>query len=138
MKNSLVAISSSHEARIFEKIGHELSLISRLDAELDTNHEKPGRTFNSVGVLRHSIEPHTDRREVEQQKFARKIADNLAQAEKEKPYDGLIILASHQILNELEEALSNQLRKKITHKSAKDLVKFTDFEVQEYLARNIE
>lgn len=133
---SLVVIADSQEAKIFEKIGDkefDLNLISELKADLDSNHEKPGRTFNSTGSLRHGIEPHTDRRQVEKHKFAEKISETLFELEKAKHVDGLILLASHKVLEEIRKTLDHQLQTKITHKLAKDLIEYTPNELKEYL-----
>lgn len=136
---SFIVVASSQEARIFEKIGNknELKLIGEVTAELDSNHEKPGRTFGSMNSLRHGIEPRTDRREVERHKFAKKIFETLLELEKEKPSDKLILVASHKMLQEIEQTLNAQLTQKVTQKLAKDLDKFTDAEVTEYFKSNL-
>lgn len=137
---SLLVIADSHEAKIFEKIGDknfDLHLVSKLEAELDSDHEKPGRTFNSSGSVRHAIEPHTDRRQVEKHKFAEKISHTLIELEKVNRFDGLIILASHKMLAELDHVLSDQLKHKITHRLAKDLIDFTTTDLKEYLEKHL-
>ena len=132
---SFVVVASSQQARIFEKVDgkNNFNLISEVTAELDSNHEKLGRTYNSVGSLRHAIEPRTDRREVERHKFATKISETLVDLEKAKPFHKLILVASHKMLPEIEQALDDHLTQKVTQKLAKDLGKFTDAEVQEYI-----
>jgi protein required for attachment to host cells len=138
-KISLVLIANSTEAKFFEKTGNikfELDLICEAVAELDSNHEKPGRAFSS-GSLRHAIVPHTDRRLVEKHHFAEKISQIIAEIEKERKFDGLILMGSHKILEELEKTLSNPLKKKITHKLAKDIIEFNKNEVKEYLEKNL-
>ena len=134
---SLIVVASAHQVEIFERVGtadkFNLNLVSKFDAELDSNHEKPDRTFNSVGVLRHGVEPHTDRRDVEIHKFVEKIAINLLELDKTKKYDDLILIASHQIISELEKNLHHHLKEKISHKLAKDLVKFDASELKKYL-----
>jgi len=137
---SLVVTADSQQAKIFEKIGDkkfDLNLICKIEAELDSNHEKPGRSFNSTGSLRHAIEPHTDRRQVERHKFAEKISHTLMTLEKERHFDELILIAPHKIMEEIEKTLNNQLKQKIPHKLTKNLVEFTDNEIIEYLEKNL-
>lgn len=137
---SLVVVADSHEAKIFEKIGHKIfdfNLICKIEADLDSNHEKPGRSFNSTGSLRHAIEPHTDRRLVEKHKFAEKISHTLQELEKTKSVDGLILIASHKVLEEIEKTLGNHLQHKVTHQVAKNLLEFTDAEIKSYLSENL-
>ena len=138
---SIVTIADSQKARIFEKIGHqdfELNLLSELEANKDDYHEKPGRSFNRFGKMRHAIEPHTDRRDVERRTFAEKISGMLNQLQEVKNADRLILLTSHQLLEDLDEVLSEELQKKISHKFTKDLSKFTNSEVKDYLEKNLE
>lgn len=133
---SLVLIADGQMAKIFEKIGSQkfdLNLLSEMESELDTNHEKPGRTQNSSGTLRHGFAPHTDRRDVERHKFAEKISAALDELEREKKFDGVILIASHKILSEVEKTLSSGLKQKITHKLAKDLVEYKKDELEKYL-----
>ncbi len=138
---SLVVTADSHNARIFERIGSgkkfDFHLLYEVEAELDSNHEKPGRSFTSYSTFRHAVEPHTDRRQVEKHKFAEEISQILLQLENEKHCDGLILVASHKVLEELEKTLSDKLKKKITHRLAKNLLEFKDQEIEEYLEENL-
>ena len=56
---------------------------------------------------------------------------------KEQPCDDLILLASHKMLQELEDTLSNELKQKVTHKLAKNLIEFNNDEIREYIAEHI-
>ncbi len=134
MKNFLIVIANSHQAKIFSRINEtKLHPLVELEAELDSNHEKPGVSFSRVGTLRHSIEPHTDRRKVERHQFAEKIAEALEEFDKTKSYNGLILLASHQVLSEIEKSLSHNLQQKLVKKMAKDLLEIEDKELEKYL-----
>lgn len=137
---SLLVVADSHNAKIFEKIGakvFDLNLICEMEAELDSGHEKLGRSFNSTGSIRHAIEPHTDRRQVEKHDFAKRISDKLLEIEKEKHCDSLILIASHKVLEEIEETLNDQLKKKVTNKLAKNLIEFTHNELKEYIENSL-
>lgn len=137
---SLLIIANAHEALIFEKSGpknnFDLKLVSELEAELDSNHEKPTRTFNSTGKIRHGVEPRTDRRKVERHKFAEEISKTSFDLETAKPYDHLILMGSHKMLQEIEDCLRPQLKAKISHKLAKDPLEFNSNELKEYVAKN--
>ena len=136
----LLVVADSHKAKIFEKTGKKkcnLNLVCELEADLDSNHEKLGRSFNRIGPLRHAIEPNTDRRQVEKHKFAEKIMHTLEELEKEKRYDGLVLLASYKILEQIGKTINHQLKQKISHKLAKNLSNLTDGELKEYLDKNL-
>lgn len=143
-KISLLVIADSQEAKIFERIStkqnpaFELNLISKLDAELDTNHEKRDSGHNSVGSAGHGVEPHTDRRDVEKQKFATEICHALDELKKQKEFDDLILVASHKMLSDIEHSLSNELAKKVSHKLAKNLLEFKNSDIKDYIEKNPE
>ena len=66
-----------------------------------------------------------------------KISKTLFDMNKEQPCDDLILLASHKMLQELEDTLSNELKQKVTHKLAKNLIEFNNDEIREYIAEHI-
>mgnify|MGYP001593278771 CR=1 FL=1 len=137
---SLVVIADIQIAKIFEKNGDkkfDLHLISTLEAELDSNHEKRDTSFGSASSPRHGVEPHTDRRLVEKHKFAEKISHSLEELEKAKAYDALILVTPHKMLEEIQETLGNPLKQKITHKLAKNLVQMSFAEIKEYLEEHL-
>lgn len=109
----------------------------QVEAELDSNHEKRDTSFGSASSPRHGVEPHTDRRDVEKHKFAEKISHALEELEKTKPCDDLVLVASHKILEEIQETLSHHLKQKITHKLAKNLVQMSFTEIKEYLEEHL-
>lgn len=137
LKNWIV-LANAHHAKIFARTGKKNSpvftFISQLEAELDTVHEKPGRTKDRVGSNHHAIEPHTDRRDVEHQKFARQIYDVVKNAEKEKQFTGLILVASSHMLECINDVFDDELQKKVKDKLMKNIVDFSEKEVKEYLS----
>lgn len=133
-----IASINSHAAKFFERTEAETSdpkLVLELAAELDSNHEKPGRTFNSVGSVRHGIEPHTDRRDVEKQKFAEQISKSLTNAEKENCFGKLILLASPKMLGILDKILDKKVQSKIISKSAINVTGLDAHGIRKYLER---
>lgn len=137
---SLIAVASSQTAKIFEKIGNKkcrLNLICEMEAILDSEHEKPGRTFNSVGSLRHGIEPHTNRRQVEKHQFATRISETLAGLDHENCYEDLVLMASHKMLQELNKTMKSGLKQKTSHKIPKDIVGFANHDIERYVGENL-
>lgn len=136
LKNWIV-LANAHHAKIFAKTGKKNSpvftFVSHLEAELDTMHEKPGRTKDRVGSNHHAIEPHTDRRDVENQKFARQIYDFVKNGEKQNQFKGLILVASPRMLDCINQTLDDELQKKVQEKLMKNIVDFSENEIKEYL-----
>lgn len=134
---SWIIVANAQRAKFFAKNGKHLKstldFIEEIETDLDSNHEKPGRTFNSTGSLRHAIEPHTDRREIEKEHFARKIYEYIKNAERENRFQGLILLASPKMLEMIQKVFDKELQKKVQHSITKNITDLSGVEVREYL-----
>lgn len=129
-----ISVAGAHKSYLFEKkAGSEISLIEEIHANLDEEHEKPGRTFNSLGSTRHAIEPHTDRREVERQDFSKKILENLSEGSKQNKFTKLILIAEPKMLGILKEHLDKNLATKLQHSFPKNLAEMEIHEIKEHV-----
>ncbi|CAN5340189.1 hypothetical protein BH09PLA1_BH09PLA1_00330 [soil metagenome] len=72
---------------------------------------EPGRVFKSVGTVRAAADPRTDPHDVEVDRFARQLADALAEAPDQNFRDKLAIVAAPRFLGALRRALGTQTRK---------------------------
>jgi protein required for attachment to host cells len=136
----IIALDSKH-AEIYEKphpINPKLTLIEKLKAELQTKHEKPGTTFESIGALRHAVEPRTDPREVEQLHFITKIVKVLEEGLKNKKFARLIITAPPKMLGLLSQNLSKSLSNKLAYKLPKNILKGKIEDIEKYLDEEID
>ena len=102
---------------VFEETLHGRNLPGR-----EINSDRPGRTFDSHGKGRHAMEPPTDPRENEKQHFIRDLAALLDKEAKRGRYDRLVLVAPPKALGYLRDALSDQVRGRITGEINKDLV----------------
>ncbi len=111
-----IVAADSHKAYFFKKTNSQkpdLAMIHELEAKLDNDHDHPGRTFDSMGTTRHAIEPHTDPRELEKQRFAHDVSNFLDDISKHSNFDNLIIIASPKLLGILDKKLDKQIHKKL-------------------------
>ncbi|MHA1600543.1 MAG: host attachment protein [Alphaproteobacteria bacterium] len=83
--------------------------------------DKPGRSFDSAGQGRHSMEPHTDPHEHEQRTFHHRLAVYLDQAEKRGDFDRLVVVAPPKALGNLRRELTDATRAKVVGELNKDL-----------------
>lgn len=84
--------------------------------------DRPGRSLDSSQVgNRHAMEPPTDPKEVEKQRFARELASTLEAADKEGRFDRLLLVAPPKMLGELRDILSQKIKEKIYKEVDKDL-----------------
>ncbi len=95
--------------------------------------DREGRSYSSVGPGRSAIEAHSDPHRELKRKFARELADVLAQGLQRQAYDRLVIVAAPSALGDLRAAVSDQVRAKVTGEVAKDLTKTPDAEVAGHL-----
>ena len=101
--------------------------------ELGADH--PGRTHESVGSSRHTIEPREDMHQARKTAFARDVAAHLNDANRGGLFDFLVVFAAPHTLGELRVALDAETQKRIIGEVAKDLTKVPPAELPLHLAR---
>lgn len=102
----------------FETLAHPARRLQTSDLVED----KPGRVFDSAGDGRHSMGQPTDPHEQEARRFARQIADKLDLARSHNEYDSLMVVAAPAFLGMLRDTLSLEVRKRVAHEAAKNVV----------------
>ncbi len=95
--------------------------------------DRPGRTFDSVGLGRHAMEPPTDAHEKAEADFLRILSKKLNTACKRKEFDRLIVVAAPRALGILRQIFPGQLASLITKEVSHDLTGFTTPALQTYL-----
>ncbi|MDQ8728398.1 host attachment family protein [Bradyrhizobium sp. LHD-71] len=82
--------------------------------------DRPGRAFASVGTRRSAME-QTDWHELDEQRFARGIADTLQVLVREKNIEALVIAAPPKILACLRRSVHQEVEKRVIAEVDKDL-----------------
>jgi len=119
MKKTWVITADHTRARIFTMESplrplRELTDLFHAEGGLldqEKHSDRPGTTYDSHGAGRHSMEPRTDLRHLETDRFASQICTHLQKGLADKKCDGLIILADPSVLGSIRKHLSPQLRK---------------------------
>lgn len=84
--------------------------------------DRPGRSIDSSHVGdRHAMEPPTDPKEVEKQRFVRQLAERLTEALTEGRFARLVLVAPPRVLGELRAVLPEKVRAAVVHEVDKDL-----------------
>lgn len=118
----------------------DLSEVRRLEhprgqrAGRDLATDRPGRTFDSAGPGRHAMEPPTDPKEVEANRFAKIIANEIEDGRKQDRYSGLVLVAGPGFLGRLRQELSAATVKLVEREVDKNLNKFDLTEIQAMLS----
>jgi protein required for attachment to host cells len=103
----------------------EVARISDPTAHLkdrDLVSDRPGRSYESVGGARHSIEREDDPRHRQAVLFARRVARRLDDARRKNEFEQLIVVAGPPFLGLVREELSKPTRARVAHEIRKDLV----------------
>ena len=99
----------------------------------DLGSDRPGRTFESVGSMRHAEEPRTDPLRHAKAAFARTIAEYLEHAGNEKKFDQIVLVAPPAMLGDLRAMLGKQFARRVAGEIGKDLTKLPVAEVMAHL-----
>ena len=125
-----IVIADGSRAKVFKNEGPGTGLVPALDEDLvgsklatrDINADKPGRTFDSADVRRHSKEPPTDPHRHMKDEFAHHVADVLRTHALDNSYDKLVIVAAPQALGDIRKHLDKAAKEKVVAEMDKDLM----------------
>ena len=100
--------------------------------------DQPGRTFDSSGQGgRHAMEPDSDPKRVERQKFVHHLGEELAAEIAAGRLDGLYLVAEPRLLGELREALPDRAAEWVRGEIHKDLANLTLPQLTDRLSREL-
>ncbi|MCE3254865.1 MAG: uncharacterized protein K0R25_359 [Rickettsiaceae bacterium] len=134
-----IAVIGAHKAYFFKRtIATKPTLIEEIEAELDREHEKPGRTFDSMGAGRHAVEPHTDYHQIEKQEFATKILEVLSNGSRHNKFEKLILIADPKMLGIINNHLDKDLASKVQESFPKNFAEMEIREIEEHIADMID
>lgn len=101
--------------------------------ELDLVSSKPGRTFASMGTIRHAYErPHTQKN-TELHIFAKTLSDYLEAARTKGDFTRIYIAANPQFLGILRQSLSSNIHSLIAGEVDKDMTHLTSTEILSHI-----
>ncbi|MEZ5763356.1 MAG: host attachment family protein [Xanthobacteraceae bacterium] len=94
--------------------------------------DKPGRSFASVGARRSAVE-QADWHDIEEQRFAKSLAETLERVVRERAVAALVIAAPPRMLADLRKSLHEEVRKVVIAEVDKDLVHQPIYEIEKIL-----
>lgn len=100
----------------------------------DLGSDRPGRTFESTGSLRHAKEPPTDPHRFAKTRFAREIAATLDDMRARDAFDRLVVVAPPQMLGDLRAAMGPPLAARVAVELDKDLAMLAPHALDAHLA----
>ncbi|GMW05597.1 MAG: host attachment protein [Gammaproteobacteria bacterium] len=136
-----VLVADGSEARIYAGRHRraELELVETLSHEASRLHPRelladaPGRIHDRFGPGGHSVNAGEQMRAEERQRFAREITALLAEAQRQKKFGGLVVMAAPAFLGVLRESFSKPLAAAIIAEVPKDLVAHDPASIREHV-----
>ena len=104
----LVCGPGGTEMGVIESIAHPEGRMKNRDMLTDS----PGRSFDSMGGQRHSMESRQNPHRREEQTFARTLSLRLMTQLEKKPFSGVFLIAPPHLLGLLRKNLPDSLEKK--------------------------
>jgi protein required for attachment to host cells len=140
---TMILLASEREARVLMNEGRGTGLVqvAHIEPGFDPDAldwaDQAGRTFDSTGKGRHGKEPRTTVREIVRERFARELADWLAEAVRADRFDRLILTAAPAMLGELRGLLDAAVTERLEADLPKDLVKIPLGDLGDHLADRV-
>ncbi len=140
-----IVLADAASARMYapQANGRDWTLVAELAhpqgraRESELGRDKPGRVKQSGGG-RSALEPHTPRKKVEVEKFARQIAQTLDDALVRKAYDRLVLVAPPAFVGVLRGTLAERVAQRISATVEKDYLHLDPPELRERLRQQLE
>lgn len=137
-----VLVGDGRRALFFQNHGDaELLDLRVVETRVDDNpptHEqgtdRPGRSFASFSPGRSAMQ-NTDWHELEEERFARAMADRINQAAESGELDAIAIIAPPKALGEIRKELSVKAQSKVVGELAKDLTRHPLKDIEKALTR---
>ena len=101
----------------------------------DIGSDKPGRSFNSTGFVRHAIEPGSDPHRERKREFLGHVAHYLDKARRRGDFERLVIVAPPPALGDLRAEMDPKLRQLVTVEIAHDLVEHSRNDVSKHVEK---
>ena len=118
----------------------ELETIEHPEARLKSQSlgaDRPGRSFESAGMKRHSMSREVDPKKQEAITFAKKVAERLESARCQGEFEQLILVAAPEFIGLLRANLSSDLRRMIEEEFSLDLFHMTPQEIRAHLPEEL-
>lgn len=138
MQATWILVADRVRARLFCASDDGNSLVELEDfvnpdgraASHEIGRDAPPRTMESLGTVRHVIEPHTSLEDRSAERFARELNEVLEQGLGNRRYERLILTAPPHFLGTLQHALGKQVGACVVAHLDKDLTTLPKSEIQ--------
>lgn len=96
--------------------------------------DREGRSFDRNAEGRHALEPRSNPKQVEKDKFVRSVVDQIRRGSVSGSFDQLMLIASPTVLGKLRKLLRKDFGDRIVGEIAKDLTNLNARDLADHLA----
>lgn len=141
METTWIIVADRVRARLFE-MNKKNGALSEIRTIINANgrepkgsrgNTKPTRSFDSVGMARHAVEPRTTPEEKIAEKFARDLNIVLETGRTQNLYTHLVLIAPPRFLGMLRNALGPKLAPHVIKEIEHDLTQKSEEEIKRYM-----
>ncbi len=120
----------------FLNLKTEQVFVGQNPATHEQGSDRPGRLFAGAAARdkRSAVEP-TDWHELEEHRFARRVADALERLVRERKVKAVVIAAPPRTLADLRQVLHGDVKARVVAEVDKDLTKHPVYEIEKHLVR---
>ena len=145
MSTTWVLVADASRARIFQAKSprgslHEIETLLHPQSRLhtrDLTSDLPGRSFDSHGQGRHSMEMDVSPKQHEALTFVKQISDRLDSAKESGEFEHLILIAPPALLGLLRKQLSAVIMQHVVHQLDKNIVRLDGDEIRQHLPEKL-
>ena len=105
--------------------------------EQDRVSDRPGRSFDSVGSGRHSMEPATTQKRADENRFAADLVSRIARGDNDNEFAQFAIIAAPRMLGAIRASLPAPLRSKVRFEVPKDLSQSTTDQLRREIGEHL-
>jgi protein required for attachment to host cells len=142
--DAIVFVGDGRKALFLRNAGDEKFLnlkteqvfVGQNPATHEQGSDRPGRLFAGAAARdkRSAVEP-TDWHELEEHRFARRVADALERLVRERKVKAVVIAAPPRTLADLRQVLHGDVKARVMAEVDKDLTKHPVYEIEKHLVR---
>ncbi|HLK81546.1 MAG TPA: host attachment protein [Xanthobacteraceae bacterium] len=142
--DAIVFVGDGRKALFLRNAGDEKFLnlkteqvfVGQNPATHEQGSDRPGRLFAGAAARdkRSAVEP-TDWHELEEHRFARRVADALERLVRERKVKAVVIAAPPRTLADLRQVLHGDVKARVVAEVDKDLTKHPVYEIEKHLVR---
>ncbi len=145
MSTTWVLVADTTRARIFQAMGplgplREIETLLHPESRLhtrDLTSDLPGRSFDSHGQGRHSMEVNVDPKQHETLIFVKQISERLDGAKENGEFEQLILVAPPALLGLLRKQLNTGVMQRVVHQLDKNIVRLRVDEIRQHLPEKL-